>query len=224
MTAQRYVHDILQPHVLPLMQRLRGAIFQTHNTRPHTARVSQDCLRTFPTLPWPAQSPDISPIEHIWHHLGRRAGHPTSLNELEARLQQVLNEMSQDVIHNLYASMPYHQRAHRAILEFADDIVLLAELPEELQEMIQATADELSLLCLHLSPAKCATLHIKGGTPVHAAPTKFILNNSELKALTDGEFYPYLGKPVGFFIQKTFGNANEALRLLHKISTSNLAQ
>ncbi|GFU52125.1 uncharacterized protein TNCV_3066831 [Trichonephila clavipes] len=27
MTAQRYVHDILQPHVLPLMQRLPGAIF-----------------------------------------------------------------------------------------------------------------------------------------------------------------------------------------------------
>ncbi|GFV80762.1 transposable element Tcb2 transposase [Trichonephila clavipes] len=28
MTAQRYVHVILQPHVLPLMQRLPGAIFQ----------------------------------------------------------------------------------------------------------------------------------------------------------------------------------------------------
>ncbi|GFV53429.1 uncharacterized protein TNCV_2205651 [Trichonephila clavipes] len=27
MTAQRFVHDILQPHVLPLMQRLPGAIF-----------------------------------------------------------------------------------------------------------------------------------------------------------------------------------------------------
>ncbi|GFW13901.1 transposable element Tcb1 transposase [Trichonephila clavipes] len=30
MIAQRYVHDILQTHVLPLMQRLPGAIF--HNT------------------------------------------------------------------------------------------------------------------------------------------------------------------------------------------------
>ncbi|GFS88098.1 uncharacterized protein TNCV_764781 [Trichonephila clavipes] len=27
MTAQRYVHDIRRPHVLPLMQRLPGAIF-----------------------------------------------------------------------------------------------------------------------------------------------------------------------------------------------------
>ncbi|GFS51524.1 uncharacterized protein TNCV_549601 [Trichonephila clavipes] len=46
LTAQRYVHDILQPHVLPLMQRYSGALFQEDNARSHTARVSQDCIRT----------------------------------------------------------------------------------------------------------------------------------------------------------------------------------
>ncbi|GFU75635.1 transposable element Tcb1 transposase [Trichonephila clavipes] len=106
MTAQWYVHDILQPHVLPLMQRLPGAIFQQDNGRPHTARVSQDCLHTVTTLHWSARSPDLSPIEHIWDHLGWRVGHPTSLNELEARLQHIWNEMSQDIIQNLYASIP----------------------------------------------------------------------------------------------------------------------
>ncbi|GFX88447.1 transposable element Tcb1 transposase [Trichonephila clavipes] len=69
-------------------------------------RVSQDCLRTVTTLPWPARSPDLSPIEHIWNHLRHRVRHPTSLNELEAMLQQIWNEMSQDIIQNLYASMP----------------------------------------------------------------------------------------------------------------------
>ncbi|GFW08163.1 transposable element Tcb2 transposase [Trichonephila clavipes] len=85
-TTQRYVHDILQPHVLPLMQRVPGALFQKDNAWPHTARVSQGCLRTVTTLPWPARSPDLSPIEHIWDNLGWQAGHPTSLNELEALL------------------------------------------------------------------------------------------------------------------------------------------
>ncbi|GFU69981.1 transposable element Tcb2 transposase [Trichonephila clavipes] len=70
MTAQRYVHDILQPHVLSLMQRLPGAIFQQDNARPHTARVSQDCLRTVTIFLWPARSPHLSPIEHVWDHLG----------------------------------------------------------------------------------------------------------------------------------------------------------
>ncbi|GFW53465.1 transposable element Tcb2 transposase [Trichonephila clavipes] len=55
MTAQQYVHDILQLHVLPLMQRLAGAIFQHDNALPHTARVSQDCLLTVTTLPWPSR-------------------------------------------------------------------------------------------------------------------------------------------------------------------------
>ncbi|GFW36928.1 transposable element Tcb2 transposase [Trichonephila clavipes] len=50
MIAQRYIHDIVQPHVLSLMQRLPEAIFQQDNARPHMARVSQDCLRTVTTL------------------------------------------------------------------------------------------------------------------------------------------------------------------------------
>ncbi|GFX88735.1 hypothetical protein TNCV_1557801 [Trichonephila clavipes] len=43
------------------------------------------CLHTDNTLLWPAPSPDLSPTQHIWDHLGTRVGHPTSLNEQEAR-------------------------------------------------------------------------------------------------------------------------------------------
>ncbi|GFT82678.1 transposable element Tcb1 transposase [Trichonephila clavipes] len=112
MTTQRYVHDIpvvhniLQIHVSPLMQRLPGALFQQDTAWPYTARVSQDYLRTVITLPWPARIPDLSPIEHIWDPLGRLVGNLTSLNELEARLQQTWDEMSQDILQNLFASTP----------------------------------------------------------------------------------------------------------------------
>ncbi|GFV70470.1 transposable element Tcb2 transposase [Trichonephila clavipes] len=46
MAAQRYVHDILQPHVLPLMQRLPGAIFLQDNARLHT----QGCYKIVSAL------------------------------------------------------------------------------------------------------------------------------------------------------------------------------
>ncbi|GFW49887.1 uncharacterized protein TNCV_1885501 [Trichonephila clavipes] len=57
-----------------------------NQAQPHTAKVSHECLHTVTTLPWPARSLDLSPIEHIRDHLGRRIGHPKSLNELEAKL------------------------------------------------------------------------------------------------------------------------------------------
>ncbi|GFX47257.1 transposable element Tcb2 transposase [Trichonephila clavipes] len=61
LTGQRYVDDILRPHVGPFLNGLPGAIFQQDNARPHTARVAQDFLRYFQTLPWPTRSP-ICPL------------------------------------------------------------------------------------------------------------------------------------------------------------------
>ncbi|GFV05990.1 DDE_3 domain-containing protein [Trichonephila clavipes] len=61
LTGQRYVDDILRPHAGPFLNGLPGAIFQQYNAHPHTARVAQDFLRHFQTLPWPARSPDLSP-------------------------------------------------------------------------------------------------------------------------------------------------------------------
>ncbi|GFW29151.1 transposable element Tcb2 transposase [Trichonephila clavipes] len=46
MRAQWYVPDILQPHVLPLMQRLTGAIFQKDNAQVYTAKASHEFERT----------------------------------------------------------------------------------------------------------------------------------------------------------------------------------
>ncbi|GFV91085.1 transposable element Tcb2 transposase [Trichonephila clavipes] len=45
--GQRYVDDILRPHVGPFLNGLPGAIIQQNNARPYTARVAQDFLRHF---------------------------------------------------------------------------------------------------------------------------------------------------------------------------------
>ncbi|GFX90784.1 transposable element Tcb2 transposase [Trichonephila clavipes] len=61
LTGQRYVDDILRPHVGPFLNGLPGAIFQQDNARPHTARVAQDFLRHFQTLPR-RPAPPICPL------------------------------------------------------------------------------------------------------------------------------------------------------------------
>ncbi|GFY33847.1 transposable element Tcb1 transposase [Trichonephila clavipes] len=47
LTGQRYVDDILRPHVGPFLNGLPGAIFQQDNARPHTARVASRLPTSF---------------------------------------------------------------------------------------------------------------------------------------------------------------------------------
>ncbi|GFS61423.1 hypothetical protein TNCV_4311621 [Trichonephila clavipes] len=48
LTGQRYVDDILRPHVEPFLNGLPGAIFQQDNARPHTARRCSRPPTSFP--------------------------------------------------------------------------------------------------------------------------------------------------------------------------------
>ncbi|GFU30474.1 transposable element Tc1 transposase [Trichonephila clavipes] len=84
LTGQRYVDDILRPHVGPFLNALPGAIFQQDNARPHTARVAQDFLCHFQTLPWPARSSDLSPVEHVWDQVKRQMPSCHSVHDIES--------------------------------------------------------------------------------------------------------------------------------------------
>ncbi|GFX32010.1 transposable element Tcb2 transposase [Trichonephila clavipes] len=105
LTGRRYVDDILRPHVGPFLNGLPGAISQQDNARPHTARVSQDFLRHFQTLPWPASSPDLSPTEHVGDQLKRQMPSCHSVHDLELAVQDLWAHLPQDNIRYLINSM-----------------------------------------------------------------------------------------------------------------------
>ncbi|GFU20018.1 DDE_3 domain-containing protein [Trichonephila clavipes] len=107
LTGQRYVDDILQPHVVrPFLNGLPGAIFLQDNVCPHTARVVQDFLRNFQTLPWPARSPNLSPVGHVWDQLKRQMPSCHSVHDLESAVQDLWAHLPQDNIRCLFNSMP----------------------------------------------------------------------------------------------------------------------
>ncbi|GFT51383.1 transposable element Tcb2 transposase [Trichonephila clavipes] len=72
----------------PFLNGFPGAIFQQDNARPHTARVAQDFLRHFQILPWPARSPDLSPVEHVWDQLKRQMPSCHSAHDLELAVRR----------------------------------------------------------------------------------------------------------------------------------------
>ncbi|GFV47719.1 transposable element Tcb2 transposase [Trichonephila clavipes] len=106
LTSPRYVDDILRPHVRPLINGLPGVIFQQDNARLQTARVAQDFLRHFQTLPWPARSPDLSHVEHVWDQLKRQMPSCHSVHDLELAVQDLRAHRPQDNIRCLINSMP----------------------------------------------------------------------------------------------------------------------
>ncbi|GFV66327.1 DDE_3 domain-containing protein [Trichonephila clavipes] len=78
-----------------------GAIYQQDNARPHTARLSQQCLQGYDVLPWPARSPDLSPIEHVLDALGRKLQPSRDTGELTAQMQRLWQDLPQGVISDL---------------------------------------------------------------------------------------------------------------------------
>ncbi|GFV08379.1 transposable element Tcb2 transposase [Trichonephila clavipes] len=113
MTGHIYRDVILEQHVR-LFRGTMGAefLFMDDNARPHRANIVDECLQSgdIPRMDWPAYSPDLNPIEHVWDILGRRIAArqppPTCLPELRRALFDEWCNIPQDQIDNLILSMP----------------------------------------------------------------------------------------------------------------------
>ncbi|UYV74198.1 hypothetical protein LAZ67_11002402 [Cordylochernes scorpioides] len=112
LTAQRYRDEILEPYLRPYRDQIgHNLIFMDDNARPHRARLVNEYLQSenIRRMDWPARSPDLNPIEHVWDTLGRRIGarHPSlrTLVELRTALLEEWGLLPLDLLQSLVNSM-----------------------------------------------------------------------------------------------------------------------
>jgi transposase len=96
MNGQMYRDSVLRDIVVthfdnhPLASR---PLNMDNNARPHRARIVNQYKQqeAIDTIPWPAMSPDMNPIEHVWDYIGQRLNHrnPQCQNLAELRTSMV---------------------------------------------------------------------------------------------------------------------------------------
>ena len=110
--------DIVENCLLPSADLLFGRenwIFQQDNDPKHTARRVKDFItdNDIPTFGWPAQSPDLNPIENLWSILDKKLVNRkvNTTPELFKLLKQEWNKLTTNELERLVDSMPQRCQA-----------------------------------------------------------------------------------------------------------------
>ena len=110
--------DIVENCLLPSADLLFGRenwIFQQDNDPKHTARRVKDFItdNDIPTFGWPAQSPDLNPIENLWSILDKKLVNrkENTTPELFKLLKQEWSKLTTNELERLVDSMPQRCQA-----------------------------------------------------------------------------------------------------------------
>lgn len=98
--------------------------FQQDNARPHVSRSTKDYFakRGVNVLNWPANSPDLNPIENIWGIMKARLDktRKKSITEWTDQLKKLWENLDHELLRSLIESMP---RRLKMVIESKGEVI-----------------------------------------------------------------------------------------------------
>uniref|UniRef100_A0A7I4Z0G3 DDE_3 domain-containing protein n=1 Tax=Haemonchus contortus TaxID=6289 RepID=A0A7I4Z0G3_HAECO len=107
--------SVLEHHLVPFLSHRRhlNYVFQRDNASIHMSRAMNEWLQhqNINVVPWPACSPDLNPMEHIWSIMLRQvyADNPQfqGTEELKRAVIEAWRAIDEEHLQNIVSSMPH---------------------------------------------------------------------------------------------------------------------
>ena len=111
LNAEGYI-DVLENSVIPSLHYHglhSNLVFQQDNAPCHTARIVKQWFNDqgMEVMKWPAQSPDLNPIENLWDQIATKVaeGNPSNNTELLTAVKAAWNALPDERLKTLFDSM-----------------------------------------------------------------------------------------------------------------------
>ncbi|GFS52274.1 uncharacterized protein TNCV_4850041 [Trichonephila clavipes] len=180
-------------------------------------------------MEWPACSPNMNPIEHVWDAIGRRVADrqppPQTLQELERALLEEWDRIPQLVINSLIDSMPQRSKENRVVipalretgasLDIGYEKCAAPEMFTGEQGLVKHIHDD-TRTCLQPAERKieCEPIHVVSKpivSPGHLNGEKYFLEDQTIEILEPGLEQNGLPRPeIGNYTQTCRQRKKEA--------------
>ncbi|CEI97555.1 hypothetical protein RMCBS344292_11686 [Rhizopus microsporus] len=116
-TSADFINQVYEPVLFDFYKNLDSSVLMEDGAPIHRAKIAAEWreAKGINKMSWPAQSPDLNPVENLWSIMKKRLSalysHAKSPQVVEVVLESVSRELTPEVINKIIDFMPKRVKA-----------------------------------------------------------------------------------------------------------------